>query len=135
MPIFAARSAPLMRGLKLGIIQQLLGNVAKRRAVCPANEGIETQCDHFRNPLLGPAARSAPLMRGLKLGCFKAQTSGDQSRAVCPANEGIETWKFLIFFGFGIFSRAVCPANEGIETCVRYCLSKLVQNKPRGLPR
>ena len=56
-----------MRGLKLGN-----GNIPclsdlYRRAVCPANEGIETTCLQGRvGECWHAVARSAPLMRGLK---------------------------------------------------------------------
>ena len=65
----AARSAPLMRGLKLGDRGGSVGSRLSSRAVCPANEGIETAQERFRAAL---------------------QLSS--SRAVCPANEGIETF-------------------------------------------
>ena len=63
----AARSAPLMRGLKHRGDQATHQRRRCRRAVCPANEGIET--------LPGPALHWLPGF----------------GRAVCPANEGIET--------------------------------------------
>ena len=62
-----ARSAPLMRGLKpcCGIVSGFPSNTG--RAVCPANEGIETlfQVGFVLHEELH-VARSAPLMRGLK---------------------------------------------------------------------
>ena len=64
----AARSAPLMRGLKLiGLPDISRVGFCKRRAVCPANEGIETD-----------AAATVAFVTAIR-------------RAVCPANEGIET--------------------------------------------
>ena len=64
---YVARSAPLMRGLKLQEIGQIIAVIPTGRAVCPANEGIETCCTGC---LAGNGtlvvARSAPLMRGLK---------------------------------------------------------------------
>ena len=63
----AARSAPLMRGLKLGSQSGSWARIRSCRAVCPANEGIETGStrDLVSFPVFR-AARSAPLMRGLK---------------------------------------------------------------------
>ena len=64
-----ARSAPLMRGLKLSEARRNgLGFDDLSRAVCPANEGIETQIAARRQLAERlDVARSAPLMRGLKL--------------------------------------------------------------------
>ena len=64
---YVARSAPLMRGLKL--VASLGRNKStgrEGRAVCPANEGIETQGSKLDDHRAKIVARSAPLMRGLK---------------------------------------------------------------------
>ena len=95
-PFPAARSAPLMRGLKQNKPGDNLGRLALGRAVCPANEGIET----------GATPQDA-------------HTPFYLCRAVCPANEGIETCAYRGNSQFRYTCcRAVCPANEGIETRV-----------------
>ena len=68
--VIAARSAPLMRGLKPGQAWLRCAWLLHCRAVCPANEGIETLrlCLNGGGGHGGLAARSAPLMRGLKHG-------------------------------------------------------------------
>ena len=63
----AARSASLMRGLKRKGISRAKGVRPEGRAVCPANEGIETRQS-----------------RAAWIPAFPR-------RAVCPANEEIET--------------------------------------------
>ena len=69
------------------------------RAVCPANEGIETESGLSFDALLPPSYCRAvcPANEGIET---IGQTSGryvwqQPGRAVCPANEGIETWRFL----------------------------------------
>ena len=57
-----------MRGLKQHVIRCSCEGHCTSRAVCPANEGIETKDGDFvMRRMLKLAARSAPLMRGLKL--------------------------------------------------------------------
>ena len=88
------------------------------RAVCPANEGIETwPPGGISDEIEVRAARSAPLMRGLKPMVRNVFSCGcHDGRAVCPANEGIETQRFATRGAEIGIGRAVCPANEGIET-------------------
>ena len=93
--------------MNLGFAWNFIG-----RAVCPANEGIETQ---ILLTLRCPAAVKC--------------------RAVCPANEGIETNGNRVAIGAYAIGRAVCPANEGIET-LRWCqMPGFHCSGPRGLPR
>ena len=115
---------------------------SRSRAVCPANEGIETL--RRQAAVVRPGvARSAPLMRGLKREPWlESGFMFSRSRAVCPANEGIETLRRQaavvrpgalaarsapLMRGLKLITRlnsafinstgrAVCPANEGIET-------------------
>ena len=69
LPVYPARSAPLMRGLKHECLAKI-HDVDQRhsRAVCPAYEGIETRnaLDRIALQRGNSVARSAPLMRGLK---------------------------------------------------------------------
>ena len=88
------------------------------RAVCPANEGIETSPLLSGNWPTRGAARSAPLMRGLKRRPDDRILAGFLCRAVCPANEGIETLLGDLCSCRLCGCRAVCPANEGIETAL-----------------
>ena len=68
--LFVARSAPLMRGLKrsrLTWLRRRRSLLRVCRAVCPANEGIETTSPpSLMLSVIKNVARSAPLMRGLK---------------------------------------------------------------------
>ena len=65
-----------------------------RRAVCPANEGIETSVRQFADqPDLRVVARSAPLMRGLKL--FVGTTTVSSNSTVArsaPLMRGLKPW-------------------------------------------
>ena len=117
--VFVARSAPLMRGLKLDFDVVLAVADMPGRAIRPAYEGIETVSCNRSTDLYNPGrairpayegietsplsslpprrpksqvARSAPLMRGLKpsIGLYGDSTE-NLCRAIRPAYEGIET--------------------------------------------
>ena len=132
-----------MRGLKRSRARADADRFWTSRAVCPANEGIETTSPSSSTLPEYQAARSAPLMRGLKRGIQRDSSNPlAYRRAVCPANEGIETkdgdfvMRRMLKLAarsaplmrglkrerghpikmFVTQSRAVCPANEGIET-------------------
>ena len=102
-----------MRGLKRLVCVFLEIQDRTGRAVCPANEGIETD------------TRDLPVDGETFLG-----------RAVCPANEGIETGGDSPFIrAASSRRRAVCPANEGIETFDQRILCIRDTGESRGLPR
>ena len=113
-----ARSAPLMRGLKLaGHVVRYVVRGAFCRAVCPANEGIETQDILPHSPLDTPVARSAPLMRGLKQeGFLRFSQLHDLVARSAPLMRGLKPEPAGPFKMMFLRCRAVCPANEGIET-------------------
>ena len=85
---------PANEGIETSLwLRSQLSTSRSSRAVCPANEGIETDRQRTVFVLAGDfAARSAPLMRGLKHPArLDLRNPARMSRAVCPANEGIET--------------------------------------------
>ena len=74
---------PANEGIETRVLQPFRSVSGPCRAVCPANEGIETQHEKAReNNCDRVVARSAPLMRGLKRLGNTASALRDVSRGL-----------------------------------------------------